>query len=202
LRSNQRGVTMIELMVALVVAAVLLALAVPALSSWVQNAQIRTTADAIQNGLQLARAEAVRLNTLIRFQLTSTIDNSCTLSTTSSSWVVSMSDPTSLCGTPTTITYTPTATDPAIIQVHPSAEGAGSTTNASQALVCFNGLGQQSSATPCASAPVTISVTNPAGGACKPAGTVKCLNVQVTTAGQIHMCDPSLTYSATAPTGC
>jgi len=204
LKDIQRGVSLVELMVALAIAAVLLMLAAPALSNWVQNAQIRTTADSIQNGLQLARSDAVSLNTLVRFQLTSSIDNACTLSTTSSNWVVSLFDPTGACGTAPTVSnlsYNCNAGDPCIAQTHPAAEGAGSTINAGQALVCFNGLGQQSS-TCGAPAAVTISITNPAGGACMPAGKMKCMNVQVSTAGQIHMCDASLTYSAATPTGC
>jgi type IV fimbrial biogenesis protein FimT len=129
-RNNQRGVTIIELMVALAIAAILLMLAVPAFGSWVKNAQIRTTADAIQDGLQLARAEAVRLNTLVRFQLTSTVNNTCALSTASSNWVVSLYDPTGACGTTTTTSYTCTGADPCIAQVHPASEGSGSTSMA------------------------------------------------------------------------
>jgi type IV fimbrial biogenesis protein FimT len=188
-------------MVALAIAAILLMLAVPAFGSWVKNAQIRTTADAIQDGLQLARAEAVRLNTLVRFQLTSTVNNTCALSTASSNWVVSLYDPTGACGTTTTTSYTCTGADPCIAQVHPASEGSGSTINASQALVCFNGLGKQSSACGAPTA-VTIQISNPSGGACMPAGNIKCMNVQVSTAGQIHLCDAALTYSAATPTGC
>jgi type IV fimbrial biogenesis protein FimT len=196
---------MIELLITVAIVGVLAAIAAPALSSWVQNAQIRTTADAIQNGLQLARGEAVRRNSDVRFQLTTTTDNSCALSTTNSNWVVSTvsgvgsGDPTGACATPPS-----DANAPYIIQVRPSAEGSGSSVDsAGQSLICFNGLGKQSTNAACnPPGTVTISVKNPTGGACLEAGgPMKCMNVVVSSAGQIRMCDRSLSQ-ATNPQGC
>jgi type IV fimbrial biogenesis protein FimT len=67
----QRGVTLIELMLALVVVAVLLTLGVPSFQAWLQNTQIRTATDALMNGLQTARTEAVRRNRIVYFTLES-----------------------------------------------------------------------------------------------------------------------------------
>jgi len=67
---KQRGVTLIELMVAISVLGILLALAVPSFSRMIQDAQNRTAAESLLNGLQLARAEALRRNTPVRFTLT------------------------------------------------------------------------------------------------------------------------------------
>ncbi|KQV54355.1 MULTISPECIES: GspH/FimT family pseudopilin [unclassified Duganella] len=67
---KQRGVTLIELMVAISVLGVLLALAVPSFARMIQDAQNRTAAESLLNGLQLARAEALRRNTPVRFKLT------------------------------------------------------------------------------------------------------------------------------------
>jgi type IV fimbrial biogenesis protein FimT len=69
---RQRGLTLIEFMVGLLIAGILTALAVPSFRTWIQNAQVRTGAESIVNGLQLARSEAVHLNTYVRFNLTST----------------------------------------------------------------------------------------------------------------------------------
>ncbi|MBV8208658.1 MAG: GspH/FimT family pseudopilin [Burkholderiaceae bacterium] len=66
-----RGFTLIELAVALAIAAVLLSQAVPMFSTWMQNVQVRTATESIQNGLQLARAEALRRNRSVMFWLTS-----------------------------------------------------------------------------------------------------------------------------------
>jgi type IV fimbrial biogenesis protein FimT len=190
---------MVELLVAIVILGILMAVAAPALSSWVQNAQIRSTADSIQNGLQLARGEAVRLNSQMRFQLTTSIDNTCALSTTNSNWVVSQADPTGLCATTPSYT-TLVAGDPLIVQVRSSAEGSGSSIDAAgQSTITFNGLGRTTDIV--APAKVNISVTNPVGGACMPAGPMKCLTVQVFAAGQIRMCDPSLSQ-VNNPKGC
>lgn len=67
---NQRGVSLIELIIGIVVLSLVLALGMPSFSAWVQNTQTRTAAESILNGLQLARNEAVRRNANVRFSLT------------------------------------------------------------------------------------------------------------------------------------
>lgn len=67
---RSRGFTLVELMIGLVILGILLAAAMPSFRAWVQNTQIRNAADAMVNGLQLARAQAISRNTLVRFQLT------------------------------------------------------------------------------------------------------------------------------------
>lgn len=69
---HQRGVTLIELLIGIVVLSVLLATGAPMFADWIQNAQVRTTAESIQNGLQLARVEAIRRNASVRFAFTDT----------------------------------------------------------------------------------------------------------------------------------
>lgn len=69
-RALNRGFSLIELMIAVAVLGVLLAAGTPAFMNWIQNSQIRVAAESVKNGLQLARAEAVRLNRKVRFQLT------------------------------------------------------------------------------------------------------------------------------------
>lgn len=70
LRSMQRGITMIEVMVSVAIVAIALAIGIPSLSTWLQNSQVKTTAESLLTGLQLARAEAVRQNNLAQFTLT------------------------------------------------------------------------------------------------------------------------------------
>jgi type IV fimbrial biogenesis protein FimT len=67
-----RGFSLVELIVGMAILGVLLAIAMPAFSNWLRNARVRTAAESVQNGLQLARAEAVRRNTTMRFQLVDT----------------------------------------------------------------------------------------------------------------------------------
>ncbi|MHB0926800.1 MAG: GspH/FimT family pseudopilin [Gallionellaceae bacterium] len=199
-RHSQHGVSMIELLIGLVIVGILAAIGAPALSSWIQNGKIRLTAEAIQNGLQLARAEAVHRNAAVRFQLTTTTDNTCALSTANSNWVISLDDPTDPAISATLCASTPSDTvAPRIIQIRPSAEGSGNTVvAAAQSTFTFNGLGRLTTAAD------TISVSNPTGGACAtlaaPNGPMRCLNVVVTTGGQIRMCNPA--KASTDPQGC
>jgi len=57
-----RGFTLIELMVALAILAILLVLAAPNYAAWVANGQIRAGAESIVSGMRLAYAEAIKLN--------------------------------------------------------------------------------------------------------------------------------------------
>lgn len=63
LRGRQKGFTLVELMIGLVIVGVLLMQAIPSFSAWIQNMKVRNSAEAILNGLQLARSQAVRSNT-------------------------------------------------------------------------------------------------------------------------------------------
>lgn len=67
---KQDGVTLIELLVTISVLSVMLAIAMPSIAGMIQDAQNRTAAESLLNGLQLARAEALRRNTPVRFSLT------------------------------------------------------------------------------------------------------------------------------------
>lgn len=63
------GFTLIELLVAIAIAAILAMIGVPEFRTFLMNTQIKTATEAINNGLQLARGEAVRRNTNVRFDL-------------------------------------------------------------------------------------------------------------------------------------
>ncbi len=189
----QRGMTLVEFMIGLVIVAVLLSMGAPSFIEWIQNGQIRNSAEAIQNGLQLARAEAVRRNTTVRFQLASSVGDDCALSTSGGSWVVSLDDPTGACASAPSDTPAPR-----IIQVRPAAEGsANAVVAAGQATFIFNGLGRL---TPVPVGNVDIDISNPVGGSCQPVGAMRCLRVRVSPGGQLRMCDP--TRGSTDPQGC
>lgn len=195
LRHNMRGFSLIELIVGMLVLAILVSVGAPSFMTWIQNSQLRTAAESISAGVQLARAEAVRRNTAVRFQLTSNIDATCVLSTTGNNWVVSMDNPTGLCNNNATADdAAPVA--PRIIQKHSGAEGTSkAVVNADISTVSFTGLGRASNA-------MTIQITNPTGGTCQNVGgPMRCLNVMVSAGGQILMCNPAFVRSAN-PQGC
>ncbi len=63
------GFTLVEMAIALTIAALLIVMTVPSYSAWMQSAQIRTAAESVRNGLQLARASAMAQNTRVAFTL-------------------------------------------------------------------------------------------------------------------------------------
>lgn len=67
---RQRGTTLIELIIGIAIVAILMAMAAPGFRLWMQNTQNRGAAESILNGMQLARNEAVKRNTKVRFDLT------------------------------------------------------------------------------------------------------------------------------------
>ena len=83
IRLFQRGVTLIELMIGLAIVALVLFVAVPSFGIFLQNSQIRNAAGSVLDGLQLARNEAIRRNSPVRFQFVSNLTSGCALSTTS-----------------------------------------------------------------------------------------------------------------------
>lgn len=184
LKSRHQGVSLIELMIGMIIIGILLSIAIPSFSSWIQNARIRTTAESIQNGLQLARAEAVRRNSLVQFSRGAG---------TSSNWTVG-------CTTPIgDLNGDGVADCPAVIQSRSAAEGSTNVNiSATADLVVFNGLGR---VTPAGTPANDINI--PTDGVCAAgaatAGLNKCLRIMVSPGGQIRMCDRSASTTATPP---
>lgn len=200
----QRGVTLVELMIGLAVVAILMVLALPEYSTFIRNTKVKNLAVSIESGLQLARAEAIRRNANVRFQLVSNMANDCAIggtTVTSPNWVVSLEDPSNKCDVAPSET-----TAPKTVQKWNAAEGAAglswnlAVAGIANSLVTFNGLGR---VTPTPAALVTIEVqpTTTSDIACVPTGNIRCLRVTVSSAGQVRVCDPQMTI-ATDPRKC
>lgn len=95
--SSAKGFTLIEIMVTLVIFSILLALGLPAVNQWMTDSRVRSQAESVLSGLQLARGEAIKNNTIVRFQLVSTMTNACAVAANSNLWVVSRGDPAGIC---------------------------------------------------------------------------------------------------------
>lgn len=191
--SLQRGVSLIETMIGLVIVSLMLAVGAPSVSAFMQNTHIRNAAEAVQNGLSLARMEAVHRNTNVRFVLGA-----------GGAWTV---------GCVTTVADLDgdgVVDCPATIQARTAAEGSANatvalsevvaSTNAAAASpvitteISFNGMGRVRTL-PAGNAAV-VNISNPGGGTCAAAGgAMRCLRVVVSTGGQVRMCDPKLTAS-------
>lgn len=191
-----RGFSLIELMITLAVLGIVLMVALPSMGTWLQNTQIRTSAEAMQAGLQLARAEALKRNATVRFQLVDTLTSSCALSATGKNWVVSLADTGGLCDVAASET-----TAPQVIQKRGSGEGSPNAvvTATGGSSVAFNGLGRAA-----AGSLTQIDITNPNSGTCKTAAgnePMRCLRITVNSGGTVRMCDPAVD-DATDPRKC
>ena len=167
---HARGFTLIELAIALVVISVLFVLGVPSFKAWVLNSQIRNGAEAVLNGVQLARANAIQRNLLVVFTLTPQAGS------TPASWSVDLDNGTTN------------------IQRWSAAEGASQTlmtTNDGTTKVTFNGLGQRVTNTDASASLAQVDVASSTSSAAD----VRPLRVVVGAAGSAKMCDPSLATS-------
>jgi type IV fimbrial biogenesis protein FimT len=204
MRHGERGFSLIELLITLAIFGVLLALGASSFRAWIVNMKIRSTAESVQSGLQLARGEAVRRNTAVMFQLTTTTENGCALALVApdladANWVVSLADAAGLglCGGAYLNEAYPIADSthnpaPQIIQRRSAAEGSGSVKlSAGQTSFTFNGLGRLTGV------PLPNIDVKPSTGSCTG---VRCLRVTVTLGGQIRMCDPAFTPDASGGT--
>jgi type IV fimbrial biogenesis protein FimT len=224
-RPSQQGYSLVELAIAMVIVGILLAMAAPSYRAWVQNAKIRGATEAILNGIQLAKAEAVRRNASLRFQLVSSLDNTCALGTAGSTasfttWIISRDDPTnpaSVCGTAPLdeAADLSNAVAPAIIRVRSSAEGssgvvvaAGTAAGVGQPFISFNGLGRIPTGVLASNLIICTGIDETAGstavaivaGKCATSTTERRMQITVTPGGEVRMCDPAFASTGSAAT--
>jgi type IV fimbrial biogenesis protein FimT len=198
---KQHGFTLLETMVVVSIITILALVAGPNLSTWLDNIRIRSAADALQEGLQTARAEAIKRNQNITFWLVSStalnqVDNTCTLTSTSGSWVVSVTDPSMRCGDAPSVNSAPrivaargVGDSGARVDVN-ALQADGTTAGTS---VTFNGFGRVTNATPIS----RLDITGVNDGV-----TYRDLRIMISPAGQIRMCDPNISSTSSDPRNC
>lgn len=182
-----RGMTLLELMVGITVVAILLTLALPNFSALLQAKQIRAAATSLQNGLQLARAEALRRNHPVAFAVAS-----------HTGWSIGCVPADSSC--PATIQAQAASEGSAAVRVS-ARNGANAEllTDGSGEVLVFAPLGQPQGA----SLPITLSITMPDAGACLAnSGDVRCLRVEVRAGGASRVCDPDPGLGSDNPGKC
>lgn len=195
------GFTLIEMMVALAVLSLLMMMGVPAFGDWMRNTQIRSTAESLRSGLQMARAEAVRRNDRVRLQFTTSLGNDCQLATAGPYWVINQKasqSPASACGQGTN-----TNAAPYLLQTSAVVSSRGGVTlSATRSVVAFDALGRQADTTNPSSlvSTLTVDITSASGSCVSDGGTVRCLRVVVSPAGDARLCDPARSTSNTALT--
>lgn len=184
------GFTLVELLVAMAVLALLLASALPGYGEFVRNSQVRTAAQSIESGLQMARTEAVRSNAPVQLELLGTLAGAAVAGGTD--WRIraaSDTAPDTFNRTVTTRTE-PNAASVARVGVAAAINGAAVAPGAGlPATITFTGLGRLTAGTTVRQ----IDVTGPAGS--------RTLAVQLGPGGDIRLCDPALSR-ANEPQGC
>ena len=207
--NKMRGFTLIELLVAVAIFGILIAMGSRSFTGWIQNQQIRTGAESILNGMQLARGEAVKRNASAMFVL-------CDLAAgnTGSSWDVLVASATAsaqACGL-----GAGAAAGWERVQQRSGQEGSRNamvaTTGAPAVnAVAFNGFGRvaippalPTSANPIVQSITQVDVGNLVLGACETAAVpgARCLRITVGAGGNLRMCDPSPNLAATDPRHC
>ncbi len=135
---RQAGLTLIELMVAVLIVSILMAVGANSYSRWTQNQQVRVAAESILNAMQLARAEAVKRNGSVRLVMGDL-----------SSWSIIE------------------ATGGAILQTRTSAEGSNNATVTATpggaTTVTFSSLGRVTTNSDGSAALSQVDIDNPSG---------------------------------------
>lgn len=195
---------MIEMAITMAIFGILLAAALPSIGTWMDNTRIRGTAEAIQSGIQIARSEAIRRNQPVSFFLVSSdsdhaMSANCTLSSTSSAWIVAISNPTGQCDQAPSDTTAPmiiTARTSGDAGARVSLSAVDSTATAATSLT-FNGFGRVMANADGSQSISQIDVTGLADGV-----TYRNLSVRITPQGMVRMCDPNTNLPSDDPRKC
>lgn len=160
-----RGFSVLEVMVVVAIIGVLLSLGVPSFFTYTQNLQIRSAAEQVTAGLQIAKNEAIRRNALIKLTIG-----------TGTAWTIT--DPNGV-----------------TLQSRDANEGSVNVTSAllpnGSTAVTFNGMGRvvplNDDATP---ALTQINLDNPQ---ISNASDRRLLRIVIPLGGAVRMCDPLVT---------
>jgi type IV fimbrial biogenesis protein FimT len=174
------GFTLIELMITVVILTILLYVALPNFAVWMQNTQIRTAGEAVLNGMQLARTEAIRRNVNVELRMD-----------LSSGWTARVAD------------------TGEVIQSRLHGEGSGAAlvtiTPAGAKTVTFSSFGSLAANADGTATITEIKIDSPS----IPAADSRELCVLVRTGGNVRLCDPQVFAPDTrtcggppAPAGC
>ena len=188
LHGTQRGFNLIEVMVTLTVLAVLISLGAPGFSEWLQSQRIRASAEAIVNGMQVARGEAIRRNLPVKI----------VLDPPSAGWWVCES---------AVVPCDSTTLSADLVQSRSGQEGSsGATvkpTPDGAISVTFSPLGSVVDNLDLSDRLTQVDVRYPLPAVCSAdGGSMRCLRVVVTAGGSIRMCDPTPAIVAPDPRAC
>ena len=192
---STRGFTMVELLVTMAILALLLALGLPAMGTYLQNAKLGAATSSLYSAIQTARTEAIRRNARAQFVFTDTpvstinLGNALVPAVGGRNWVVRAD-----LGGGNFASIDSKAGVEGESAAVPAIQMAGAAvvpTPAFDGTITFGPLGAPVDAigNP---ATYTIDITNPLAGVCvTAAGTIRCRRITVQAGGQITACDPA-----------
>ncbi len=165
-----RGFTLIEVMITLVVLGIAMSLGMPSYQTWIASTGVRTAAESILAGMQLARTEAIARNVAVTFRKDAA---------TGSGWCVTL-DPDS-CDVP--------------LHVRSAKDGSSAAvevalSNGATQTVAFDGFGRLKSPAPVAGTAIRLDMTHAT------VSDARKLRVTVDIGGTARMCDPSVTSTS------
>ena len=180
-------------MVTVSLTAILFALAVPSFKSWISNAQIRSASDAIQNGVRLAQAEAVRRSRQVVLFRTDASTCGATLTAASAGKFWALRTVALVDGQPVDVVQCGT-----LISAQSNVAVSG------PVALCFNSGGRQAAnATPgIGGSACELDATGTNVFDITSSSADRPLRVLVSLGGGVQMCDPAKTLSASTPDGC
>lgn len=207
--SSQRGFSFVEIMVVVAVMAIILSIAAPSFTRYLNGVGIRSAAESVLNGLQVARGEAIRSNNTVILQIVDTLENSCEESAQGRHWVVSHCSAVGACGGAIDKQATPpvNCNDAEPVILAKGSFDAGDRVEidlGGSAALCFSALGRVSPhASNCPANTIdpsgagggsfAINVKHADEGCIVDGGSLRCLRIDVGAAGQAKLCDPSIT---------
>jgi type IV fimbrial biogenesis protein FimT len=168
------GFSLVEVLIALAILSIVIALGMPSYSAWIQNATLRNAAESILNGLQTARIEATKRNTPVQFIMDTGTSwtVACPLSADCPVAVPTIDQRAAGAGTAAGIVVTPNAALPDPV------------------VVTFDSLGGRANP-PVGSGVARIDLTN--DPAKLSAADSKPLSIIIETGGSVRMCNPLIT---------
>lgn len=160
-KRRSKGFSLIELIIAVALLALVLVLGIPTFSGVLASMRVRSVAEGMLGGIQMARTEAMRRNQPVTFSLDSEDGGG---------WSVRL------------------VSDATVLQTKSAGEGGAVVAQSDLGhTLTFNNLGQR--IVPAGGA-LSFSLSNPDVAPCQPSGNVRCLTIVVQPSGQVRLCDP------------